>query len=161
MVVVAGDARLRFLYRFLYNGWRYICHSLRGLAVSQVWDAWGDAFVVGPGVFDDVIAWVSGWVGAASAGAVGPALAFVHGFSCSGGGGGRGNGDETLPPPHPALGGSAGNLSGAEFANVHSQVAAFLEGFYNGGLYFCPAYLVGSGAAADAVEECLGFFLEG
>lgn len=152
MVVVTRYARLRLLYRFLYNRWRHICHSRRGLAVCQRWHSGGDAFVVGPGVFDDVVAWVSCWVGAASVGAVGPALAFFHGFSCSGGGGGRGNGDETLPPPHPALGGNAGNLAGAEFAHIHAQVAAFLEGFYNGGLYFCPAYLVCACAAADAVE---------
>lgn len=146
--VPARDTRFYFFtYRFPYRfrcGDRDTCHSLSGLAGL-------DALVVGPGDFDEVVAWVSGWVVASSVGAVGPALSF-HVFSCSWGGRGSGERRENRPPcliPR-CVGGCAGGLSVPEFAYVHSHVSGFLEGFYNGWLYFCPADLVVAGAAADA-----------
>ena len=124
--VVTGDARLRvLLYGKLYRRWRDICHSRCVLGVSQRWD---DALFVGPGGFDDVVAWVSCWVFAASVGAVGPALEFLHVFSCSWGRQGeRGTETKPLSLPHPTRGGCVGNLSGAEFAYVHTHVSGFLE----------------------------------
>lgn len=148
----------RNLYRFLYMFFRYTCHSLSEFAVSQVWD---NALVVGPGDCDAVVACVSCWHVASSVGSVGPACADCH---CSPVHGWWGEGERRQNPPPTSsraawLGGQRGGLSGPEFAYVHSHVSGFLEGFYNGWLYFCPAHLVVSGAAADSSEFVLGGFL--
>jgi hypothetical protein len=112
--VVAGHARFRFiLYNIVYNRIRDICHESCGHGMAGY-----DAFVVGPGDFDYVVAWVSGWVGAASVWAVCPAcFDFSHSISFRRGRAGRRR--KTCPP------------TGLMYlADVHTHVACSFCGFY-------------------------------